>query len=305
LEHIFDVEIRDFGERVSEYQARIDAALERWLPRVDSEPKILGQAMRYSVLGPGKRIRPLMVYATGEVLGIDADRIDPIAVAVELIHAYSLVHDDLPSMDDDDLRRGRPTAHVAFDEATAVLVGDALQVLAFQVLSTDEIYADLPEVRRKLISILAESTGSSGMVGGQAMDIAAEGTGVTAEHLELIYSLKTGCLIRAAIIMPCHCVSDLPEADFDALDRFSDSIGVAFQVKDDLLEVDEDTETIGKHHGSDEKNKKATYPALFGKMETIDRAETLYCEALAELDPLGEKAEPLRWLSEFVVRRNR
>ena len=288
-----------------EYHARIDAALEQWLPPVDSEPRLLRQAMRYSALGPGKRMRPLMVYATGEVLGIGPAKVDAIAVAIELIHAYSLVHDDLPSMDDDDLRRGRPTAHIAFDEATAILVGDALQVLAFQVLATDRSYENRPEVRRKLISVLAETTGSFGMVGGQAMDIAAEGNWLTAENLEKMYSLKTGRLIRAAIIMPCHCVSGLADSDFDALDRFSETIGLAFQVKDDLLEVNEDTETIGKHHGSDEKNEKATYPALFGKAETIDRAETLYRDALAELDPLGGKAGPLRWLSEFVVRRNR
>lgn len=297
--------LRDFEQRVPEYHARIDAALERWLPPADSEPKLLRQAMRYSAMGPGKRMRPLMAYATGEALEIAPERVDPIAVAVELIHAYSLVHDDLPSMDDDDLRRGRPTAHVAYDEATAILVGDALQVLAFQVLATDAIYDGQPEVRRKLISVLAEMTGSFGMVGGQAMDIAAEGNWLTAENLEKMYSLKTGCLIRAAIIMPCHCTSDMKVADFDALDRFSETIGLAFQVKDDLLEVDEDTETIGKHHGSDEKNKKATYPALFGKTETYNRAETLYGDALAALDPLGERAAPLRWLSEFVVRRNR
>lgn len=296
---------RDFEQRALEYHARIDAALERWLPPVDSEPKILRQAMHYSVLGPGKRMRPLMAYATGEVLGIAPERIDPIAVAIELIHAYSLVHDDLPSMDDDDLRRGRPTTHVAYDEATAILVGDALQVLAFQVLATDTIYEGMPEVRRKLISVLAEMTGSFGMVGGQAMDIAAEGNWLTAENLEKMYALKTGCLVRAAIIMPCQCKSDMPASDFDALDRFSETLGLAFQVKDDLLEVDEDTETIGKHHGSDERNEKATYPALFGKAETYDRAETLYRNALAELDLLGERAAPLRWLSDFVVRRNR
>ena len=305
LEDIFEVDNRDFEERVPEYQARIEAAIDRWLPPIGSEPILLHQAMRYAALGPGKRMRPLMVYATGEVLGLAADKIDPIAVAVELIHAYSLIHDDLPAMDDDDLRRGRPTAHVAFDEATAILAGDALQVLAFQVLATDAVYQGEPEVKRKLISILAETTGSLGMVGGQAMDGEAGGNGLTAENLERLYSLKTGCLIRAAIILPCHCRSDLTASDFDALDRFSEAIGLAFQVKDDLLEVDQDTETIGKHHGSDEKNEKATYPSLFGKMKTIDRAETLYCNAVAELDPLGEKAAPLRWLSEFVVRRIR
>lgn len=249
-------------------------------------------------------MRPLLVYAAGEVLDIDPSQVDPIAVAVELVHAYSLVHDDLPAMDDDDLRRGRPTTHVAFDEATAILVGDALQVLAFQVLATDPVYDDHTKVRRRLISELAEATGSFGMVGGQAIDIDTQGDWVTAEHLENMYALKTGRLIRAAIIMPCYCAPDVPQIAFDALDGFSQAIGLAFQVKDDLLEVDEDTQTIGKSHGSDEKNEKATYPALFGRTETFERAETLYKEAIAELDPLGERAAPLRWLSDFVVRRN-
>lgn len=288
-----------------DYRTRIDAVLGRCLPPAGSGPEPLTEGMRYAALGPGKRMRPLMAYATGEALGIAADRIDPIAAAVELIHAYSLVHDDLPAMDDDDLRRGRPTTHVAYDEATAILVGDALQVLAFEILATDSIYEGLAEVRRKLISVLAEMTGSFGMVGGQAMDIAAAGNWLAAEDLEKMYSQKTGCLIRAAIMMPCHCRSDIGASDFGALDRFSAMIGLAFQLKDDLLEVEGDTRTIGKYHGSDEKNEKATYPALFGKLATHVRAETLCGDALAELDPLGERAAPLRWLCEFVLRRER
>lgn len=260
--------------------------------------------MRYSALGPGKRLRPLMAYATGEVLGIDPLRIDPIAVSIEMLHAYSLVHDDLPAMDDDDLRRGRPTAHIAYDEATAILVGDALQALAFEVLATDAVYEGLPEVRCQLVAALADATGSMGMVGGQVMDLAAEGNWVDAEHLEKMYALKTGCLIRAAIVMVCQCKTGIARSDFDALDRFSQTIGLAFQVKDDLLEIEESTETIGKSQASDEKNGKATYPALFGLETARTRSETLYRDALSELDPLGGSAAPLRWLSDFVVRRN-
>ena len=282
----------------------MDAALERCLPSPEAEPAVFHQAMRYSALGPGKRLRPLMAYATGEVLGIDPEQIDPIAVSIEMLHAYSLVHDDLPAMDDDDLRRGRPTTHIAYDDATAILVGDALQALAFEVLATDAVYEGRHEVRCRLVAALADATGSLGMVGGQVMDLAAEGNWVDAKRLEKMYALKTGCLIRAAILMAGHCKPGIHPSDFDALDRFSRTIGLAFQVKDDLLEVEESTETIGKSHASDQKNGKATYPALFGLETARSRSETLYRDALAELDPLGENAAPLRWLSDFVIRRN-
>ena len=294
----------DFAKRVPEYRSRVDAGLERCLPSPESEPALFHQAMRYSALGPGKRLRPLLAYATGEVLGIDPLQIDPIAVSIEMLHAYSLVHDDLPAMDDDDLRRGRPTAHIVYDDATAILVGDALQALAFEVLATDAAYEGQPEVRCRLVAALADATGSLGMVGGQVMDLAAEGNWVDATHLEKMYALKTGCLIHAAIVMACHCKTGIEPSDFKALDRFSRTVGLAFQVKDDLLEIEESTETIGKSQASDEKNGKATYPALFGLETARARSENLYRDALAELDPLGENAAPLRWLSDFVVRRN-
>lgn len=293
-----------FAERVPEYRARIDVALERCLPEVVVEPAVFHQAMRYAALGPGKRIRPLLAYATGEVLGIDPVRIDPIAVSIELLHAYSLVHDDLPVMDDDHLRRGRATTHVAYDDATAILVGDALQALAFEILAKDAAYAGLAALRVQLVAELAVATGSLGMVGGQMMDLLAEGSWVDVRSLETMYRQKTGCLIRAAIIMACRCKKDIAAAEFDALDRFSRMIGLAFQVKDDLLEVEESTETIGKSRGSDRKNVKATYPALLGIETARARAEELYREALAALDPLGEAAAPLQWLSDFVVSRN-
>jgi geranylgeranyl pyrophosphate synthase len=294
----------DFSARISKYRARVDAVLERYLPSAEMEPAVFHQAMRYSVLGSGKRVRPLLAYATAEVLGVEPARIDPIAASIEFVHAYSLVHDDLPAMDDDDLRRGRPTTHVAYDEAIAILVGDALQALAFQVLATDSIFAGKPDVRRSLVIDLSAAIGSAGMVGGQAMDLAAENQGVSAEHLDTIYALKTGRLIRAAIVMPCRCKAGIRQSDFDALARFAEKIGVAFQVKDDLLEVEESTQVIGKNRGSDEKNAKATYPGMFGWEAARDRAELLYEDALAELDPLGSRATSLRWLSDFVVRRN-
>jgi len=294
----------DFAERAPKYRARVDAALERYLPSAETEPAVFHQAMRYSVLGSGKRMRPLLAYATGEVLGVEPARIDPIAVSIEFVHAYSLVHDDLPAMDDDDLRRGRPTTHVAYDEATAILVGDALQALAFKVLAADSAYTGEPEVQRRLVIDLAAAMGSAGMVGGQAMDLAAENCRVSPERLETMYALKTGCLIRAAIVMPCRCKAGIGGSDVEALDRFAEKIGLAFQVKDDLLEVEESTQVIGKNQGSDLKNAKATYPGLFGRDTARARAEMLYEDALAELDPLGSKAASLRWLSDFVVRRN-
>jgi farnesyl diphosphate synthase len=207
-------------------------------------------------------------------------------------------------MDDDDLRRGRPATHAEFDEATAILVGDALQVLAYEVLATAPAYAGLAKVRRQLVYELAEATGSFGMVGGQAIDIMTQGEWATAAHLEQMYSLKTGRLIRAAIIMPCCCASDLQVSAFEALDVFANAIGLAFQIKDDLLEIDEDTRTIGKSQVSDQKNDKVTFPALLGRTEAYERAEALYRDAISSLDPLGDRARPLRWLSDFVVKRN-
>jgi farnesyl diphosphate synthase len=294
-----------FSERIPVYRDRAERCLERWLPSAETHPPRLHAAIRYSVLGGGKRIRPLLSYAMGELLGLAPEAIDPVAVAVELVHAYSLVHDDLPAMDDDDLRRGRPTTHVAFDEATAILVGDALQAHAYWVLATDPVYEENPRIRCALVVDLAEASGSEGMAGGQAMDMAAEGRAVSAAELEDLYARKTGCLIRAAVIMPCRCRPDLPAADFAAIDRFSRSIGLAFQVADDLLDVEGATEVIGKTQGSDIKNNKSTYPALFGLNATRERADKLYRDAMSELDRFGQLADPLRWLCDYIIRRDR
>jgi geranylgeranyl pyrophosphate synthase len=295
----------DFASRIPTYRDRVERAMERWLPPGDVHPTRLHAAIRYSVLEGGKRIRPLLAYATGELLGLQPEQVDPIAVAIELVHAYSLVHDDLPAMDDDDLRRGRPTTHVAFDEATAILVGDALQAHAYLVLTTDPAFAGAPEVSCRLVIDLAEASGSEGMAGGQAMDMAAEGRAVSAAELEDLYARKTGCLIRAAVVMPCRARANFPAEDFAAIDRFARAIGVAFQVADDLLDVEGATEVIGKTQGSDIKNNKSTYPSLFGLDAARERADRLYRESMAELDRFGEAAQPLRWLCDYIIRRDR
>ena len=293
----------NFTDKVASCCTRVDAAMERYLLPGTVEPATFHEAMRYAVLGSGKRIRPLLAYASGEALGVDADLVDPIAIAVEFFHAYSLAHDDLPAMDDDDLRRGRPTTHVAYDEATAILVGDALQALAFEVLTAAPVYRDLPEARIRMVVTLADATGSTGMAGGQIMDLEAENNWVDARHLEEMYTLKTGRLIQAAITMPAYCRPEISSDKIDALDRYAQTIGLAFQIKDDLLEFEESTDTIGKSRGSDEKNAKATYPSLFGYEKARDRAEQLYRDAMAELEFLGPSAEFLNGLCEFIVRR--
>jgi farnesyl diphosphate synthase len=293
-----------FAARVSGYRDRIETVLERGLPGPLIQPARLHTAMRYSVLGGGKRIRPLLVYATGELLGLAAETLDPIAMAIELVHAYSLVHDDLPAMDNDDLRRGRPTTHIAFDETTAILAGDALQAHVYELLATTAAIPE-PEMRRHLIADLARATGSTGMAAGQAMDLAAEGRIVEAAELEDLYSRKTGELIRAAVVMPCRCSPGLAPDNFAAMDRFGRAIGLAFQIADDLLDVEGETEIIGKTRGSDIRNRKATYPALFGLAATHRRLDELYAQAMSALAPFGERAEPLRYLCDYSVQRDR
>ncbi|MCC5794072.1 MAG: polyprenyl synthetase family protein [Chromatiales bacterium] len=293
-----------FAQRVPEYRARADQSLARWLPAAEVAPTRLHEALRYSVLGAGKRIRPLLSYATGEILGLEPSRCDAPAVAVELIHAYSLVHDDLPAMDDDDLRRGRPTTHVAYDEATALLVGDALQSLAFQILAEDEACLAGPALRMRMLAELAVASGSRGMVGGQALDLRAEGRALDQAEIERIYRLKTGRLIEAAIMLPVILAGELPLSGERALRAFATQIGLAFQIRDDLLDVEGETSVIGKPGGSDERNRKATLPAVVGLEATRLRADTVYADAISALDPLGDRAEPLRWLSEFIIRRD-
>ncbi len=293
-----------FGERLETYRERVNQRLERAISGGEGTPEGLRAAMEYSVLGAGKRVRPLLAYASGELAGIAAESVDAIAASVELIHAYSLIHDDLPSMDDDDLRRGRPTTHRQFDEATAILAGDALQALAFETLGTDEALASHPAAAtREIVGWLARAVGPAGMVGGQALDMAAEGQRVDEAALENIHRRKTGALLRASIMMPSVLGRMTDEARV-TLDAFAFDIGLVFQIRDDLLEVEQDTQTLGKSAGSDRANDKSTYPSVLGVEGARSRADELYGRAEAVLESLGPGAEGLRWLAEFVLRRS-
>ncbi len=292
-----------FVDRLSNYQQRVRDFLFAYLPAADQPPCELHTAMRYATLGKGKHIRPLLTYASGEALDIDPDYLDAFAGAVELIHAFSLVHDDLPAMDDDETRRGDPTTHVAYGEAVAILAGDALQIAAFQLLSSDEQLSCRPQAQTRAINILAQATGSLGMTGGQAMDIAAEGKQPSAGELETMYSKKTGQLIWASVAMPCAWREHADPFAARHLLRFAEQIGLAFQIRDDLLEYVSTDAVIGKSTQSDIANRKATYPGLFGIARARHRAKELYVEAMSHLDYLGQKAEPLRQLANFIIRR--
>jgi len=287
------------------YQAQIDAALDRALPPAAVAPAKLHEAMRYAVLGPGKRIRPVLVYATGEIFGMPLAQLDSSAIAVELIHAYSLVHDDLPAMDNDDLRRGRPTCHRQFDEATAILAGDALQALAFDVLASDAVLACDAGRRVRMIRELAVASGSQGMAGGQAIDLAAVGKRLTVPELETMHLYKTGALIRASVRLGFLASGRDDTAQAERLDRYARSIGLAFQVQDDILDVEGATETIGKPQGSDQDRDKPTYPNLLGMSEAKATAERLCREAIVALDCFDGRADPLRLIAEYIVRRDR
>jgi farnesyl diphosphate synthase len=294
----------DFEERMGGWQVRVERALDRWLPAPDVEPKRLHEALRYSVLGAGKRLRPMLVYATGAVLAVEPGRVDGIAAAVELIHAYSLVHDDLPAMDDDDLRRGRPTCHRAFDEATAILVGDALQVLAFKILASDTAMQVDGEARTRMIDVLADASGTAGMAGGQAIDLAAVGRSLNIAELEAMHKLKTGALIEASVRLPVFAVHDLEVAQADALRRFAERIGLAFQIQDDILDVEGDASLLGKATGADNAKRKPTFPSVAGMATAKRRAQELSAQAIAELAPFDSGADALRSLARFVVERS-
>ena len=291
-------------DRMARYQARIESALDRWLPSPATEPRRLHEALRYSVLGNGKRLRPILVYTTGEVLGLAIDRLDGPAAAVELIHAYSLVHDDLPAMDDDDLRRGRPTCHRVFGEATAILVGDALQVLAFKILASDATMRVTSDARTRMIDVLADASGTSGMAGGQAIDLAAVGRSMSVAELEAMHKLKTGALIEASVQLAALAAPPLPVGQSDALKRYAGHVGLAFQIQDDILDVEGDAQTLGKATGADSARHKPTYPSIVGMPNAKRRAQELAVAAATDLAAFGSAAEPLRWLARFVVERN-
>ena len=284
-------------------QQAVEQSLETALPAADRLPFTLHQAMRYSTLEGGKRVRPLLAYAAGELVDADAANVGRIACAVEMIHAYSLVHDDMPCMDDDTLRRGKPTCHVAFDESTALLVGDALQTLAFELISQPMNGVE-PSRQLAMVRLLAQASGHAGMAGGQAIDLASVGQALNQTELEFMHCLKTGALIRAAVLLGALCGKPLSDAETDSLDHFAKRMGLAFQVVDDVLDVEADTATLGKTAGKDEANDKPTYVSLMGLNEARDYARFLYDDALAALAPFGDKAERLRQLAAYIVARS-
>ena len=291
--------------RLQAWQERIEAVLEDVLPPAATHPTKLHEAMRYSVLNGGKRMRPLLVYATGDALGIAPAQLDIQAAAVELIHVYSLVHDDLPAMDDDDLRRGKPTCHKAFDEPTAILVGDALQALAFQILATHPRMLALPAQRLRMIEQLGQAAGSRGMVGGQAIDLAAVGQTLTEMALENMHIHKTGALIRASVLLAAYSADTVEVQRLQQLDHFAKCMGLAFQVQDDILDVESDTQTLGKTRGADAAAGKPTYPSIIGLSASKMKLQDLYDEAMNALVSLGESAHLLREIAEFTVKRIR
>lgn len=282
------------------YRQHIDQHLQNVLAALPNEAAPLHGAMHHALLLGGKRIRPFLVYATGQMLGLSMTALDPLATAVECIHAYSLVHDDLPAMDDDELRRGQPTVHVAFDEATAVLAGDALQALAFAQLAMVE--TDRADCFRKLLALLSEAAGLPGMVGGQSLDMAATGQQADLPALERIHRLKTGALIRASVLLPA-ILADVDASQQQALSTFATALGLAFQVQDDILDVISDTDTLGKTQGKDIRDSKATYPALLGLDGAKDKAEQLVEQALLCLATLPYNSDILAELARFVVTR--
>ncbi len=288
-------------ELLESYRARIEQALDTCLPPTKTPPTRLHEAMRYAVLGGGKRIRPVLVYATGEAVGVALDTLDAAACAVELIHAYSLIHDDLPAMDNDDLRRGRPTCHKAFDEATAILAGDALQPLAFQILAQKTSVSET--IRLRWIDRLAQAAGSRGMAGGQMMDMQAVGCELSLAELENMHIHKTGALIRASVLMGAVAQPDLAIQQFECLEHYANCIGLAFQIRDDILDVTGDTHTLGKSAGADASLQKPTYPSLLGLAGARGHAESLCNDALTALEAFGTSAEALRYIARYIVAR--
>ena len=291
-----------FAAWMSAMQQRVEQALDARLPPADLDPMRLHEAMRYAALGGGKRIRPLLAYAAGELTRAPAARVERVAVAVELIHAYSLVHDDLPCMDDDVLRRGRPTCHVRFDEATAMLAGDALQSEATLVI-VEDVLADDPARNAGLLRLFALACGSRGMAGGQAIDLAGVGRALSLAELEHMHRLKTGALIRAAVLLGARAGGALGADEHARLDHYAKVVGLLFQVVDDLLDAEADTATLGKTAGKDADNDKPTYVSLLGLVDARRLAEEMLDEARASLRPFGARALRLEQLADYIVHR--
>jgi farnesyl diphosphate synthase len=288
---------------LQQWQSQVAQLLETRLPQPETMPHTLHQAMRYGALNGGKRVRPILVYAVGEALGANIDDLNAPALAVELIHCYSLVHDDLPAMDDDDLRRGKPTCHIEFNEATAILAGDALHTQAFQELSSFEFSPQAQPQQLEMISILAEASGSQGMGGGQAIDLESTQKAIDLAMLENMHRMKTGALIKASVLLGALCAGPLKQKERQALNDFADAIGLAFQVKDDILDIESDTETLGKPQGSDLAKDKSTYPALLGIEGSRRKLTDLLQLALQALAELPYNTQLLADLAKFIVHR--
>ena len=296
--------VSDLASLIATSSARVQQALQHWLPDAACKPARLHQAMRYAALSGGKHVRPLLVYATGLSLGQDISTLDGPACAVELVHAYSLVHDDLPAMDNDDLRRGKPTCHKAFGEALAILAGDALQTLAFDILSQDPAMTATAAQRLAMVSALARASGSLGMAGGQTIDLLSVGSPLDLADLEDMHSHKTGALIRCSVNLAALNDSHCDPATRQRLDEYARYIGLAFQIRDDILDIEANTEVLGKPQGSDIARNKPTYPALLGLEGARSKAIDMHDQALDAIAPLGASAEPLRWISAYIVNRN-
>ena len=298
---------------LEQYQQRVEDILEGLLAFDEQhtlQQSRLKESMRYSVLDGGKRVRPLLVYATGEALNIPVELLDKPAAAIELIHVYSLIHDDLPAMDDDDLRRGKATAHIAFDEATAILSGDALQTLAFEILSQQHFLQQPQPLHKisaqnqlKIINILSTAAGMRGMVEGQAIDLAAVGKKLSEQQLENMHHHKTGALIRASVQMASFCSDSATQEERNKLLDYAGAIGLAFQVHDDILDIESDTQTLGKQQGADIAADKPTYPSIIGLDAAKLKAKKLYQDALDSLSGFGSEADLLREIAGFIVKR--
>ena len=285
------------------YQQRVHQALQQHLPPIDNEPTRLHAAMSYSVLGDGKRLRPILVYATGQMLGVDLSVLDAPACAVELIHAYSLIHDDLPAMDDDDLRRGKPTCHKAFDEATAILAGDTLQSLAFQILANNDHSTLSDSIHLKMVRCLADACGFQGMAGGQALDLWATQRTVNIAEVELIHRRKTGALIHACIALSLIAANCQDKIIISHLNNFGHALGLAFQIQDDILDIEVETAQLGKPQGSDLAKQKATYPAAIGLDASKQKLAHAYQEAISELTQLSIDSTLLIDLTNHIINR--
>ncbi|MEH6358287.1 MAG: (2E,6E)-farnesyl diphosphate synthase [Pseudomonadales bacterium] len=290
---------------IRDSQARVDIELKQHLNAENSIAPRLYDAMHYSVFNGGKRIRPVLVYATAVALKSDSPLTDVSASAVELIHAYSLIHDDLPAMDDDDLRRGKPTCHIAFDEATAILAGDALQTLAFEILIDSPCAQNNAAQILQMVSRLAKASGAAGMVGGQAFDLYSTGKQLSLEALIQMHRHKTGALISASVILGALASGNASSAQLAALEQYAACIGLAFQIKDDILDVESDTETLGKQQGADETLNKATYTSILGLEKAKQEALSQHQQALTALDIFGPEADNLRQLSAYIIERNK